>query len=98
MVAAVQTGGAIVFAAEHLLRLGRFHFLTKLLKSLGEVGVNVFPTIGPFVKDRQIVAAPLQRSEKREVVFDAPPPLHDFLRFGLVVPEGRIGDCLFDVG
>jgi hypothetical protein len=87
-----------VLAAEHLLRLGGFHFLTEFLESLREVRGDVLSAAGPFVKNRQVVAPPLQRSQEREVVLDAPPALHDFLRFGLVVPEGRVGDRQFDVG
>ena len=89
---------AIVFPAEHLLRLGRFDFLTEFLKSLGKVDGDVFSALRPFEENGQVIAAPLQRSQEREVVLDAPPPLHDFLRFGLVVPEGRVGDRPFDVG
>jgi hypothetical protein len=87
-----------VLAAEHLLRLCRFNLVAELLESLREVGGHVFAAIGPFMKNGQIVTSPLKRSEEREIVLDAPPPLHDFLCFGLVVPEGRVGDGLFDVG
>jgi hypothetical protein len=89
--------GAIVHAAEHLLGLGRFHFLTQFLEALGEVGADVFPAISPLGEHGQVIAPPLQRSQEREVFLDAPPALHDFLCFGLVVPERRIGDRLFDV-
>ena len=46
----------------------------------------------------EIVHAAAERIAQRDVVFDTAPPLHHFLRFRLIVPEGRTGDVLLDLG
>jgi hypothetical protein len=69
----------------------------RFRQALGEVGADVLPASSPLGEHGHVIAPPLQRSHEREVLLDAPPALHDFLCFGLVVPERRIGDRLFDV-
>ena len=91
--------GAIVLAAEHLLGLGGLDFLLQLVERRA---ARSAPTSSPPRPTRRARrgrrCALLQRLAQREVVLDAAPPLHDLLRFGLVVPEVGLGDALLDLG
>jgi hypothetical protein len=90
--------GAIVFAAEHLLGLGSLDLLLELRESSREIRADVFAGIDPLDQDREVVTAPLQGAQERQVVFDAAPLLHHLLRRGLVAPEIGGGYLAFDVG
>jgi hypothetical protein len=67
----------------------------ELVQAAFEVGVDVFAGGGPLEQHRQVVGAPLQRLEERQILLGPPPPLHEFLRFGLVAPEAGRGRLLF---
>ena len=56
------------------------------------------PGVRPLDEHAEIVGAALQRLPQRLLVFEAPAPLHDFLRFGLVVPETGLAGALFYLG
>jgi hypothetical protein len=90
--------GPVVLAAEHLLRLGPFDLALELVERAFQIRAHVFSTVRPFDEDGNVVYATAQRLTQRDVVFDATPPLHHFLGFGLVVPEGRAGADLLDLG
>jgi hypothetical protein len=90
--------GAIVFAAEHLLRLGRLDLLLELVEAASEIGGDVLAGVDPLEQHAEIVRTPLQRPEERLVFLQPPAALHDLLRLVLVAPErGRV-DPLFYVG
>ena len=89
---------SIVLAAEHLLGLGRLHLPLQLVEPALEVGADVLPAVRPFDEHREVVQTAAQRLAQRDVVFDATTPLHHLLRVGLVVPEGRAGGDLLDLG
>jgi hypothetical protein len=87
-----------VLAAEHLVRLRGVDLGLEIVEATGQIGSDIFPGIGPLDQHAEIIGAALQRSLERLLVFDAPPPLHDFLRFGLVVPESGLACPLFYFG
>jgi len=90
--------GLIVLAAEHLVRLRGVHFCLEVVEATGQIGSDIFAGIGPLDEHAEIIGAALQRSLERLLVFEAPPPLHDFLRFGLVVPEAGLAGSLLYLG
>jgi hypothetical protein len=90
--------GEIVLAAEHLLGLGRFDDRVELVEPAREVRFDVFAAAPPLHEHVEIVETPAQRVAKGAVVVQASPALHDLLRLGLAVPEGRFGYLLFDFG
>jgi hypothetical protein len=90
--------GAIVLAAEHLLRFGRVDFLLEFVEAAREIGSDILARIGPLDQHAQIVGAPPERLPQRLVFLQAPPALHHLLRFGLVAPEVRFANPLLDAG
>jgi hypothetical protein len=89
---------AIVFTAEHLLHLGGFDLLLQVVEPALQIGTDVLPSLGPFHEHGEIVHAAAQRITQRDVVFDSAAALHHLLRVGLIVPEGRAGGGLLDLG
>src|SRR5262245_41872283 len=89
--------GAVVLAAQHLLRLGGFNFLSQVGEAVRKI-CQLFSRRRPFVEHDEIVHPTTKRSQQREVIFHTPAALHDFLCFGLIAPEGGIGYGLLDVG
>jgi hypothetical protein len=87
-----------VLAAEHLVRLRGVHLCLEVVEATGQIGSDIFAGIGPLDEHAEIIGATLQRSLERLLVFDTPPPLHDFLRFGLVVPEAGLAGSLLYLG
>jgi len=90
--------GLIVLAAEHLVRLRGVDLRLEVVEATGQIGNDIFAGVGPLDQHAEIIGAALQRSLERLLVFEAPPPLHDFLRFGLVVPEAGFAGSLFYLG
>jgi hypothetical protein len=90
--------GEIVFAGEHLLALGGVDFLLELVEPALEVAGDLLARARPFEQDPQVVVAPLEGLQQRQVGLDAAAALHDFLRLGLVAPEVRSAYVFFDVG
>jgi hypothetical protein len=87
-----------VLAAEHLVRLGDIDLGLQVVEAPGQVGGDVLSGVGPLDEHAEIVGAALQRAFQRLLVFEAPAPLHDFLRFSLVVPETGLAGPLFYLG
>jgi hypothetical protein len=87
-----------MLAAEHLVRLCGVDLRLEIVEAPGQVGSDVFPGIGPLDQDAQIIGAALQRSFERLLIFDPSAPLHDLLRFALVVPETGRARAFFYVG
>jgi hypothetical protein len=76
-----------VLAAEHLVRLRGVDLRLEVVEATGQVNSDVFTGIGPLDQDAEIIGAALQRSFERLLILEPPAPLHDLLRFALVVPE-----------
>ena len=89
--------GAIVLAAEHLLRLGRLDLRLKLAETSHEIRVDVLPGVRPFDQHAQIVGASAERLAQGHVILQTPPALHYLLRVGLVTPEIRLAGPLLDI-
>jgi hypothetical protein len=87
-----------VLAAEHLVRLRGIDLRLEVVEATCKIGRDVFAGVGPFDQYAEIIGAALQRPLQRLFVFESPPPLHDSLRFGLVVPETGLARPLFYIG
>ena len=90
--------GAIVLAAEHLLRLGRLDLRLELAEAAREIRADVLPSIRPLDQHAQIVDVPAERLPQRHVFLQTPAALHYLLRVGLVTPEIGLARLLLDVG
>jgi hypothetical protein len=87
-----------VLAAEHLVRLRGVDLGLEVVEATGQIGGDIFAGVGPLDQHAEVISAALQRSLERLLIFEAPPPLHDFLRVGLVVPEPGLACPFFYVG
>jgi hypothetical protein len=87
-----------VLAAQHLLGLGGVHLLFKGIQRLDEIGGDVLATLRPFDQHADVVDLLRQAGAQLAVLGEASLALQRLLRFGLVVPEGRRGDLLFQLG
>jgi hypothetical protein len=87
----------IVLPGEHLLALRGVDLLLELLEAPLQIAADVFSGFGPLEEDAQVVAAPLECLQQRQLIVDAPAALHHLLRFRLVAPEVRRADVLFDI-
>jgi hypothetical protein len=87
-----------VLAAEHLLDLAGLDFLVELVERLAELGIDRLAGAYPLEQHAQIVAALPQRPHQISILFDTPPALQDFLRFGLIFPEFRGGGAGLEAG
>jgi hypothetical protein len=89
---------AIVLAAEHLLDLAGLHFLLERVERLAELRVDRLPGLRPLGEDGEILAALLQRFRQLALLLEAAPPLQDFLRVDLILPEIRRGGARRQAG
>jgi hypothetical protein len=87
-----------VLAPEHLLRFRDVHFAFKVVEAANEIAEDVFALIGPLDQHAQVIAATSERFAQRGVLLEASAPLEHFLRLGLVLPEIRFGNALFELG
>jgi len=62
------------------------------------VSAHLFAGRGPLEEHAEVVAAPLQRPQQRQLVVDAAAALHDLLRLRLIAPEVGRAYVLFDIG
>ena len=82
----------VVLAAEHLLDLAGLDLALQVVEPAREVAADVFAGVEPLAQHAQVVGAPPQRLQERDVFIEAPASLQHLLRLGLVVPEvGRAG-------
>jgi hypothetical protein len=87
-----------VLAPEHFLDLAGLDFLVELVERPAELGIDRLAEVRPLEEHAQIVAAFPQRPHQIAILFDAPPALQDFLRFGLIFPEFRGGGAGLEAG
>jgi hypothetical protein len=87
-----------VLAAEHLVRLRGVDLRLEVVEAAGQIGGDVFTAIGPLDQHAEIVGSALQGSFERLLIFEPSAPLHDLLRFGLVVPETGLARALLYLG
>jgi hypothetical protein len=85
-----------VLAAEHFLGLAGVHFLRQLVEPAREIVGDGLPLLRPFDEDVQILGAPAERVDQRLILLETAAALEQFLRGGLIFPEIRIRDALFD--
>jgi hypothetical protein len=85
-----------VLAAEHLLGLAGVHFLCQLVEPPREIIRHGLPLLRPLDENVQILGAAAQRVAQRLILFEAAATLEQLLRGGLILPEIRVGDALFD--
>jgi hypothetical protein len=85
-----------MLAAEHLSRLGRLDVRLELVEAFDEIVFNGLARFGPLDEHAQIVGTALERLADGQLLFEPAPPLQQLLRFGLVLPEVRVGDAGLD--
>jgi hypothetical protein len=86
-----------VLAAKHLLGLGGFNLLLERIQRPLEIGGDVFPALHPLEQDAEIVDLLGEAVAQFEVLGETALTLQRLLCFGLVVPEIRGGDLLFEL-
>jgi hypothetical protein len=87
-----------VLAAEHLLGLAGVDLRGEVLERAAQVVGHRLAGLGPLDQDGKVVDAPLQSFAEVAIFFEAAAPLEQLLRAGLVFPEIRVSDALFDPG
>jgi hypothetical protein len=87
-----------VLPAEHLLDFADLHFLFERVEAGRQFRYNRFTSFRPFDEHTEIVAAPLERPGKFQILLDPPAALQGLLRFGLIFPEVRRGGARLEAG
>jgi hypothetical protein len=85
-----------VLAAEHLARLSGLDVALEVVDALEQIRFDRLARLCPLDEHTEVVGAAGERLGERQLVFDAPAPLQQLLRVGLVLPEIRFGDAGFD--
>jgi hypothetical protein len=85
-----------VLAAEHLLDLGRLHFLVERVERVSELGLYRFTRLVPLDEDGKVVVFLGQRPREVAILLQPSAALQDSLRFGLVFPEIGGGGARFE--
>lgn len=89
--------GGVVLAAEHLLCLDGFDLLLQRVERALQVGLDRLSTLRPFEQYADVVDLLSEAIALLEILSQAALPLQRLLRVGLVVPEIRRGDLLFEL-
>src|SRR4029453_6990140 len=89
---------AIVLAAEHLLRLAGVDRAGEIVEALGEIVGNWLSGFRPLNEDGKVVGPSSQGLAEVAVFPQRAPPLKEFLRGPLILPEIRIRYPLFYCG
>ena len=87
---------AVVLAAEHLLGFTGVDLRGEIVEGAAEIVGNRLPGLGPFGENGEIFEALAQRLAEVAILFEAAAALQQLLRRGLVLPEVRRRDALFD--
>jgi hypothetical protein len=86
-----------VFAAQHLLGFRGVDLLLERVERVLQVGGDILAALGPFEQDADVVELPGQAVAQLEIFGEPALALQRFLRLGLVVPEVRRRDFLFEL-
>ena len=89
--------GSVVLAAEHLLGFRRVDLLFEHVQRLLQICRDVFAALGPLEEHADVVDFPGDAVAQLEILREAPLALQRLLRFGLVIPEIRRCDFLFEL-
>jgi hypothetical protein len=81
-----------VLAAEHFLGFDGIDLRLERIEGLRQIGRDVFPALGPFEQDTDVVDLLAKAVALLEIFGEAALPLEGLLCFGLVVPEIGGGD------
>jgi hypothetical protein len=87
----------IVLAAKHLLGFGGFDLLLEHIERLLQVGGDLLAALCPLEQDTDVVNLLGKAVAEFEILSQATLALQGLLRFGLVVPEVRGRDFLFEL-
>jgi hypothetical protein len=87
----------VVLAAQHLLGFGRVDLLFEGVERLLQIGGDILAAFGPFEQHADVVELLGEAVAKLEVFRQPALALQRLLRLGLVVPEIRGGDFLFEL-
>jgi hypothetical protein len=86
-----------VLAAQHLLDLGLVDLRLERIERALEIGGDVFALPRPFEQDAEVFDLGREGVAQLEVFAQAPTTLQRLLGVGLVFPEVRRADPLFDL-
>jgi hypothetical protein len=86
-----------VLAAEHLLDLRRIDLRLEIVQAPLEIGGHVLAGFGPLDQHGEVVAAAPERLRERHFLFEPAAAQQQLLRLGLVLPEVRLADAIFDL-
>jgi hypothetical protein len=87
-----------VLAAEHFLGFGGIDLGFNGIEGALEVGADILAGARPFEQHAKVVDLFRKAVAQLEVLGEAALTLESFLRLGLVVPEIRRADLLFELG
>jgi hypothetical protein len=87
-----------VLAGQHFLGLGRVHLRFERVQRARQIRDHVLAALRPFEEHADVVDLPGQAVAELDVFGEPALALQRFLRLGLVVPEIRRRDFLFELG
>jgi hypothetical protein len=87
----------IVLAAKHLLGFRGVNLLLEQIERLLKIGRDLLAALCPFEQDTDVVDLLGEAVAEVKILGEAALALQGLLRFGLVVPEIRGGDFLFEL-
>jgi hypothetical protein len=86
-----------VLAAQHFLGFGSVDLLFERSQGAGEVRGDIFPALRPFDQHADVVDLLGEAVAEFQILGKPTLALQRFLRLGLIVPEGRRRDFLFEL-